>query len=65
MVLVEEAWAVAGRVILLRRVSGRPGAEGAPFDGRDAVTPTSARVVRLEVSTGLLLGGAKRRDWGS
>lgn len=32
--LVEEAWAVAGRVILLRRVSGRPGAEGAPFEGR-------------------------------
>jgi hypothetical protein len=24
----------AGRAILLRRVSGRPGADGAPFDGR-------------------------------
>ena len=29
--LVDEAVAVAGRVILLRRVSGIPGAEGAPF----------------------------------
>lgn len=30
--LVEEAVAVAGRVSLLRRVSGRPGAEGAPLE---------------------------------
>lgn len=33
--LVDEAVALAGRVILLRRVSGSPGAEGAPFEGLD------------------------------
>lgn len=47
--LVEEADAVAGRVILLRRVSGRPGAEGAPFEGRAAVC--CWRVLVLEVES--------------
>jgi hypothetical protein len=62
LVFVEEAWAVAGRVSLLRRVSGRPGAEGAPFEGRGAVTLACCRVVRLVVAVGLPLGGAMRRD---
>jgi hypothetical protein len=66
---VDEAWAVAGSVSLLRRVSGRPGAEGAPFEGRAAVTLACWRVVRLVVALGLPLGGAMRRDcwvvsWG-
>lgn len=54
--LVDEAVALAGRVILLRRVSGRPGAEGAPFEGRDW------RVVVLDVEVGWPAGGAMRRD---
>ena len=52
------AWAV----ILLRRVSGRPGAEGAPLEGRGRVMGICWRVVVLVVSVGLLAGGAMRRD---
>lgn len=55
--LVDEAVALAGRVILLRRVSGSPGAEGAPFEGR------VCRVVVLVVELGWEVGGAMRRDW--
>lgn len=54
--LVDEAVALAGRVILLRRVSGSPGAEGAPFEGLDW------RVVVLVVELGWPAGGAMRRD---
>lgn len=57
-VLVDEAVAVAGRVILVRRVSGIPGAEGAPFES------CVWRVVVLVVELGLPDGGAMRRDWG-
>jgi hypothetical protein len=57
--LVEEAVAVAGRVSLLRRVSGRPGAEGAPLE-RCVVC---WRVEVLVVEVRLPLGGAMRRDW--
>lgn len=52
------AWAV----ILLRRVSGRPGAEGAPLEGRGRVMGICWRVFVLVVSVGLLAGGAMRRD---
>lgn len=52
------AWAV----ILLRRVSGRPGAEGAPLEGRGRVMGICWRVLVLVVSVGLLAGGAMRRD---
>jgi len=55
--LVDEAVAEAGRVILLRRVSGRPGAEGAPFES------CVWRVVVLVVELGWPVGGAMRRDW--
>lgn len=55
--LVDEAVAEAGRVILLRRVSGRPGAEGALLDACACV-----RVVTLVVELGLAAGGAMRRD---
>jgi hypothetical protein len=55
-VLVDEAVAVAGRVILVRRVSGIPGAEGAPFES------CVWRVVVLVVELGLPDGGAMRRD---
>jgi hypothetical protein len=64
LLLVDEACAVAGRVSLFRRVSGRPGAEGAPFEGRGAVTLACCLVVKLVVALGLPLGGAMRRDWG-
>lgn len=57
--LVEEAVAVAGRVSLLRRVSGRPGAEGAPLD-RCVVC---WRVEVLVVEVRLPLAGTMRRDW--
>lgn len=60
--LVDEAVAVAGRVSLLRRVSGRPGAEGAPLD-RWATCEVCWRVVVLVVEVRLPLGGAMRRDW--
>lgn len=59
--LVEEADGMAGRVILLRRVSGRPGAEGAPFEGR--ATLCCWRVLVLEVEAAKPDGGAMRRDW--
>ena len=39
------AWAV----ILVRRVSGRPGAEGAPFEARGREMGICWRVVVLEV----------------
>lgn len=52
---------MAGRVILLRRVSGRPGAEGAPFEGR--ATLCCWRVLVLEVEAAKPDGGAMRRDW--
>lgn len=54
---MDEAVALAGRVSLLRSVSGSPGAEGAPFEGLDW------RVVVLVVELGWLAGGAMRRDW--
>lgn len=47
----------AGEVRLLRRVSGRPGAEGAPVVGWGAV------VVVFEVVVEWVEGGAMRRDW--
>lgn len=50
-------------MILLRRVSGRPGAEGAPLEGRGRVMGICWRVVVLVVSVGLLAGGAMRRDF--
>lgn len=56
--LVDEAEAEAGRVSLLRSVSGRPGAEGALFDAC-----ACCRVVMLVVELGLAAGGAMRRDW--
>jgi hypothetical protein len=60
--LVEEAVAVAGRVSLLRRVSGRPGAEGAPLERlAECVVWRRAEVLVVEVR--LPLGGAMRRDW--
>lgn len=52
------AWAV----ILFRRVSGRPGAEGAPLEGRGRLMGISWRVVVLVVDVGWLAGGAMRRD---
>lgn len=58
--LVEEADAMAGRVILLRRVSGRPGAEGAPFEGRAALC--CWRVLVLEVESAKPAAGVMRRD---
>jgi hypothetical protein len=64
LAFVEEACAVAGSVSLLRSVSGRPGAEGAPLEGLAAVMEPAWRVVRLLVWDGLPLGGAMRRDWG-
>lgn len=56
--LVDEAVVLAGTVVLLRRVSGSPGAEGAPLEGR------VCRVVVLVVELGCAVGGAMRRDWG-
>lgn len=43
-------------------MSGRPGAEGAPLEGRGRVMGICWRVVVLVVSVGLLAGGAMRRD---
>jgi hypothetical protein len=48
----------AWRVMLLRRVSGRPGAEGAPFETWDDGT----REVVFVVEVGWEAGGAIRRD---
>lgn len=62
--MVDEACAVAGSVSLLRRVSGRPGAEGAPFEGRGAVTLACCLVVRLVVALGLPLGGGDAEGLG-
>jgi hypothetical protein len=59
---VEEACSVAGRVILLRSVSGRPGAEGAPFEGRGATSGPASRVVVLLVALRWAGSGAMRRD---
>ena len=61
---VDDACAVAGCVSLLRSVSGSPGAEGAPLDGRGVWRLACCRVVRLLVCVALPLGGAMRRDWG-
>ena len=52
----------AGAVILLRRVSGRPGAEGAPLEGRGRLMGISWRVEVFEVDVGWFAGGAMRRD---
>lgn len=52
------AWAVN----LVRRVSGRPGAEGAPFEGRGREMGICWRVVVLEVWVGWFGWGAIRRD---
>ncbi len=41
----------AWRVMLLRRVSGRPGAEGAPFAGMGGCD-----IVGAEVSAGVVVG---------
>ena len=54
----EGAWAA----ILLRRVSGRPGAEGAPLEGRGREIGISWRVVVLVVEVRWLVGGAILRD---
>jgi hypothetical protein len=61
--LVDEAVAVAGRVSLLRSVSGRPGAEGAPFERWLEACVVCRRAEVLEVEVRLPLGGAMRRDW--
>jgi hypothetical protein len=61
--LVEEAASVAGRVSLLRSVSGRPGAEGAPFERWLAECVVWRRAEVLVVEVRLPLGGAMRRDW--
>lgn len=57
----------AGVVILLRSVSGRPGAEGAPFDGCGSwisiAGPLEALVVVLLVVVGWGAAGVRRRDW--
>ena len=52
----------AGWVIFSRRVSGRPGAEGAPLDGRGRQMGICWRVEVLVVEVGWLAGGAMRRD---
>lgn len=52
------AWAV----ILVRRVSGRPGAEGAPLEGCGREMGICWRVVVLVVEEGWFEGGAMRRD---
>lgn len=48
-------------VMLSRRVSGRPGAEGAPFDGWGR--EMGMRVVVLVVWVAGVVWGAMRRDW--
>lgn len=53
----------AGRVIFSRSVSGRPGAEGAPLEGRGRQMGICCRVEVLVVEVGWLAGGAMRRDW--
>lgn len=50
--------------MLSRRVSGRPGAEGAPFDGCGSEIGICWRVLVLSVWEGWLDWGAMRRDWG-
>jgi hypothetical protein len=54
----------AWRVMLLRRVSGRPGAEGAPLVGWGAVMlEVKFRPVLLSVWEAWFDDGVKRRDW--
>lgn len=46
----------------MRRVSGSPGAEGAPLEGRGREMGICWRVVVLVVEEGQFEGGAMRRD---